>query len=184
LVVKPARGYRRFAITPTGVSPRALPYAGKALVLISSDEHWEEGISAKPLMTGYALAVALSLGAGFVAREFSGDMEHLGRLIQPGMKHKGFSLIDILQPCVSFNRVNTYDWYKKRVHDLFEENYDPDDFENAINIARQWGEKIPIEIIYQKEKPTFIDRIEMLNQGPLISQKYNPERLQALLSGS
>lgn len=130
------------------------------------------------------LSVALSLGAGFVARGFSGNMEHLSRLIQAGMKHKGFSLIDILQPCVSFNRVNTYDWYKKRVHDLFEENYDPDDFENAINIARRWGEKIPIGIIYQKEKPTFIDRIEMLNQGPLISQKYNPERLQALLPGA
>ena len=128
------------------------------------------------------LAVALSLGAGFVARGFSGNMEHLSRLIQAGMKHKGFSLIDILQPCVSFNRVNTYDWYKKRVHDLFEENYDPGDFENAINIARRWGEKIPIGIIYQKEKPTFIDRIEMFNQGPLISQKYDPGRLQAFLS--
>jgi len=130
------------------------------------------------------LAVALSLGAGFVARGFSGNMEHLSRLIQEGMKHKGFSLIDILQPCVSFNRVNTYDWYKKRVYELFEENYDPDDFENAMNLARQWGEKIPIGIIYQKEKPTFIDRIEMFNQGPLISQKYDPGRLQALLSGA
>lgn len=130
------------------------------------------------------LAVALSLGAGFVARGFSGNMEHLSRLIQEGMKHKGFSLIDILQPCVSFNRVNTYDWYKKRVYELFEENYDPDDFENAMNLARQWGEKIPIGIIYQKEKPTFTDRIEMFNQGPLISQKYDPGRLQALLSGT
>ena len=130
------------------------------------------------------LAVALSLGAGFVARGFSGNSEHLSRLIQEGMKHKGFSLIDILQPCVSFNRVNTYDWYKKRVYELFEENYDPDDFENAMNLARQWGEKIPIGIIYQKEKPTFIDRIEMFNQGPLISQKYDPGRLQALLSGT
>lgn len=130
------------------------------------------------------LAVALSLGAGFVARGFSGNMEHLSRLIQEGMKHKGFSLIDILQPCVSFNRLNTYDWYKQRVYDLFEENYDPDDFENAMNLARQWGEKIPSGIIYQKEKPTFIDRIEMFNQGPLISQKYNPGRLQALLSGA
>ena len=130
------------------------------------------------------LAVALSLGAGFVARGFSGNMEHLSRLIQKGMKHKGFSLIDILQPCVSFNRVNTHDWYKKRVYDLFEENYDPDNLENAMNLARQWGEKIPIGIIYQKDKPTFIDRIEIFNQGPLISQKYNPGRLQALLSGA
>ncbi len=139
------------------------------------------GVIAEPFN---GLAVALSLGAGFVARGFSGNMEHLSRLIQEGMKHKGFSLIDIMQPCVSFNRVNTYDWYKKRVYDLFEENYDPDDFENSMNLARQWGEKIPIGIIYQKEKPTFIDQIEMFNQGPLISQKYDPGRLQALLSGA
>ena len=129
------------------------------------------------------LAVALSLGAGFVARGFSGNMGHLSRLIQEGISHKGFSLIDILQPCVSFNRVNTYDWYKKRVYDLFEENYVPDNFEKAMNLARQWDEKIPIGIIYKEEKPTFTDRIEVLNQGPLISQKYDSGRLQALMSG-
>ncbi len=129
------------------------------------------------------LAVALSLGAGFVARGFSGNMGHLSRLIQEGISHKGFSLIDILQPCVSFNRINTYDWYKKRVYDLFEENYVPDNFEKAMNLARQWDEKIPIGIIYKEEKPIFTDRIEVLNQGPLISQKYDSGRLQALMSG-
>jgi len=128
------------------------------------------------------LAVALSLGAGFVARGFSGNMEPLSRLIQEGMKHKGFSLIEILQPCVSFNRVNTYDWYKKRVYDLFEENYVPDNFENAMNLSRQWGDKIPIGIIYKEEKTTFTDRIEVFNQGPLISQKYDYKKLQTLLS--
>ena len=129
------------------------------------------------------LAVALSLGAGFVARGFSGNMEHLSRLIQEGISHKGFSLIDIMQPCVSFNRINTYDWYKKRVYDLFEENYVPDNFEKAMNLARQLDEKIPIGIIYKEEKPTFTDRIKVLNQGPLISQKYDSGRLQALMSG-
>jgi len=128
------------------------------------------------------MAVALSLGAGFVARGFSGNMEHLSRLIKEGMKHKGFSLIDILQPCVSFNRVNTYAWYKKRVYDLFEEDYVPDNFENAMNLARQWGDKIPIGIIYKEEKAAFTDYIEVFNKGPLISQKYDHRRLQNLLS--
>jgi len=127
-------------------------------------------------------AVALSLGAGFVARGFSGNMDHLSRLIQEGMNHKGFSLIEILQPCVSFNRVNTYDWYKKRVYDLFEENYVPDNLENAMSLARQWGDKIPIGIIYKKEKTAFTDRIEVFNKGPLISQKYDHRRLMRLLS--
>ena len=129
------------------------------------------------------LVVALSLGAGFVARGFSGNMEHLSILIQEGIKHKGISLIDILQPCVSFNRVNTYDWYKKRVYDLFEEDYVPDNFENAMNLARQWGDRIPIGIIYKEEKASFTDRIDVFSQGPLISQKYDQGRVQNLLSG-
>ncbi len=127
------------------------------------------------------LSVALALGAGFVARGFSGNLPHLSRLIEAGMKHKGFSLIDILQPCVSFNSVNTYDWYQKRVYDLFEENYMPDNFEKAMVLARQWGDKIPIGILYRQEAPTFMDRIEKFTHGPLISQKYDARKLQAVL---
>ena len=127
------------------------------------------------------LAVALALGAGFVARGFSGHKEHLSRLIREAMQYKGFSLIDIMQPCVSFNRVNTYDWYKKRAYDLFEENYVPDNLEKAMALTRQWGDRIPIGIFYRKEKSTFSERLEGLKQGPLISRDYDPERLQALL---
>lgn len=127
------------------------------------------------------LAVALSLGAGFVARGFSGHSEHLGRLIQAGMKYKGFALIDILQPCVSFNRVNTFDWYKQRVYDLSAEGNMPDTLESAMNLTRPWGARIPIGIFYQKEKPIFTERIDALKQGTLISQQYDPQRLQALL---
>ena len=137
------------------------------------------GVIAEPFN---GLSVALSLGAGFVARGFSGNSEHLSRLIQAGMQHKGLSLIDILQPCVSFNRINTYDWYKKRVYELFAEDYVPHDFEKAMNLARQWGDRIPIGILYQEEKPAFMDRVEMFQQDPLISQQYDPARLQALLS--
>ncbi|MFC1567238.1 2-oxoacid:ferredoxin oxidoreductase subunit beta [Thermodesulfobacteriota bacterium] len=137
------------------------------------------GVIAEPFN---GLAVALSLGAGFVARGFSGDSEHLSRLIQSGMQHKGISLIEILQPCVSFNRINTYDWYKKRVYDLFAEDYVPHDFEQAMNLARQWGDRIPIGILYQEEKPAFMDRVAMFQKEPLISQQYDPARLQALFS--
>jgi len=127
--------------------------------------------------------VALSLGAGFVARSFSGNTAHLSRMIQEGMKHRGFSLIEIFQPCVSFNRINTYDWYKKRVYDLAEEGYAPDNFDNAVKTAREWGDRIPIGIIYQEEKQTFADRIETLHKGTLISRQYKPERLRDLLAG-
>jgi len=127
------------------------------------------------------LAVALSLGAGFVARSFSGNTEHLSRLIREGISFKGFSLIDILQPCVSFNRVNTYDWYKKRVYDLSEKNYAPDNFEKAMAISMQWGDEIPIGILYKKERPSFTDHIGILKEGPLLSQKYDPGKLQNFL---
>ncbi len=105
------------------------------------------------------LSVALSLGAGFVARGFAGRSDHLSKLIQAGMKHRGFSLIDILQPCVSFNTVNTYEWYQKRVYDLNAAGHRSDDFSAAVTASRQWGDKIPIGIFYRKEKPTFTDQI-------------------------
>ncbi len=128
------------------------------------------------------LAVALSLGAGFVARAFSGKIDHLSQLIQEGIKFKGFSLIDILQPCVSFNFVNTHDWYNQRVYDLNQAGSVPDNIDEAMKYATQWGEKIPIGIIYKKEKPTFTDRIDVLRQGPLNSRVYDSKRLKTLLS--
>ncbi len=124
------------------------------------------------------LSVALALGAGFVARSFSGKAEHLSKIIQEGIKHKGFSLIDILQPCVSFNHVNTFDWYKKRVYDLFEEGYIPDDFNRAMELSRMWGDKIPIGIIYQKEKPSYTDKINKLKKGTLVSGEYSQKKVQ------
>lgn len=128
------------------------------------------------------LTVALSLGAGFVARGFSGNEEHLSRLIREGIKHRGFSLIDILQPCVSFNRINTFSWFKKRVYDLFETDHDQANYEKALELSREYDEKIPIGVLYKKEKPTFTDRIGNLDKGPLISRSYDPGRLDSLLS--
>ncbi len=128
------------------------------------------------------LAVALSLGAGFVARGFSGNEAQLSKLIQAGMKFNGLALIDILQPCVSFNSINTFAWYKKRVYDLQEEDYTPDDLQKAISLSFQWGDRIPTGIIYRKEASSFTERIGMLKDGPLVDRKYDPGKLQELLS--
>lgn len=127
------------------------------------------------------LAVALVMGAGFVARGFSGNREHLSRVIQAGIRHRGISLIDILQPCVSFNSINTFGWYKQRVYDLFEEDHAPDDFDGALKLSREWGDRIPIGILYEKEKPGFTDRIAQLEKGPLVDREYDPARLRKLL---
>lgn len=127
------------------------------------------------------LMVALGLGAGFVARGFSGEVDHLSSLIQEAMNHKGFSLLDVLQPCVSFNRINTHKWYAERVYKL-DGHYAPDDFHKAIDKAQEWGERIPIGIIYKKEKPSFTDQIPSLKEGPLVERSYDPNRLKSVMN--
>jgi len=138
------------------------------------------GVTMPPLNP---LALALTLGAGFVAQGFSGDKDHLSRLIQEGMRFKGFSFIDILQPCVSFNPVNTFGWYKERVYDLFEQGYEADDMNKARELCEQKEERIPIGILYRKERPSHTDTIKGLEKGPLVNRAYDPDRLQAILDG-
>lgn len=84
----------------------------------------ERGIKTKIQPGGVILApfppleTALALGCGFVARGYAAEREHLAGLILAAINHKGFSLVDVFQPCVSFNKVNTYDWYAKRVRKI------------------------------------------------------------------
>lgn len=128
------------------------------------------------------LAVAIAAGASFVARGFAGDVEHLSRLIKLGIKHKGFALLDILQPCISFNHKNTYSWYRERVYRLENESdYDPTDKLMAFSKAQEWDGKIPIGIIYQKQAPTFEEQLPALTQGSLVKQAIEPQKIAALL---
>jgi 2-oxoglutarate ferredoxin oxidoreductase subunit beta len=126
------------------------------------------------------IALAIAVGATFVARGFAGDVDHLAGLIKSGVQHRGFALIDILQPCVSFNHKNTYSWYRQRVYKLGED-YDPSDRPGAWEKAQEWGDRIPIGLIYQVSRPTFEEQIPALKKGPLISQKLKPEKFESLL---
>jgi 2-oxoglutarate ferredoxin oxidoreductase subunit beta len=128
------------------------------------------------------LAVALALNAGFVARGYAGNADQLSRLIQAGIAHRGFSLIDILQPCVSFNRVNTYQWYGERVYDLQEHGHDPGDYLHACAKAREWGDRIPTGILYRQPRPSFADAIPGLQNGALIDRPAAPEALRAIIN--
>ena len=127
------------------------------------------------------LRVALALKAGFVARGFAGNSEHLSFLIQEGMKYNGFSLIDILQPCVSFNHVNTHQWYSERVYELEKEKSSPTDYMQAMARAQEWGQRIPIGIFYREEKPSFTDQIYALQKEPLVDRAYDPAPLRQLM---
>lgn len=117
------------------------------------------------------MAVGMAAGATFVARAFSGEPKHMAELIAAGIRHRGYALIDVLQPCVTFNRVNTYDWYRKRVYHLEEEGYDPTNREAAWEKAYEWGDRIPIGIIYREEGlPTYEDEVRALKGGSPVSR--------------
>jgi 2-oxoglutarate ferredoxin oxidoreductase subunit beta len=122
------------------------------------------------------IPLMLSSGATFVARGFSGDIEHLSYILKEAVKHKGFALIDILSPCVTFNKIQTYEWYRQRVYKLEESNHDKKDFNKALEKAfediKTNYEKIPIGIFYQNEdEEAFEEKDVVLKKGALIKRK-------------
>lgn len=128
------------------------------------------------------LLMALAAGAGFVARAFSGDPDHLVAVMKQAILHKGYSLVDILQPCVSFNKVNTFAYYKQRVYKL-DDSYHAYDKAEAFKTAMEFGDRIPIGIIYQEEKPTFHEKSSVLSGGvPLIEQSHDVALIQKYMA--
>jgi 2-oxoglutarate ferredoxin oxidoreductase subunit beta len=128
------------------------------------------------------IALAIVSGASFVGRGFAGDVDHLSNLIKKGITHRGFALIDILQPCVSFNHKNTFQWYRERVYNLGDEKYDPSDKKVALEKALEWGDKIPIGIIYEQDLPVYEDQLPALSKGLLVKQKIAPRRVEKFLA--
>jgi 2-oxoglutarate/2-oxoacid ferredoxin oxidoreductase subunit beta len=144
---------------------------------VTKTQPW--GVIAEPFNP---LKIALNLGAGFVARGFSNNRTHLTRLIEDAVRFKGLSLVDIVQPCVTYNKVNTHGWYKQRVFDLYAENHVPDDLEKALAMTDEWEDRIPIGIYYRREGPSFTDRLHGLEQGPLISRSYERDKIERYLT--
>ena len=109
--------------------------------------------------------MAIAAGAGFVARGFTGRKDQLIDLMVQAIAFKGYALVDILQPCVSFNKVNTFMWYNQRVYDP--KDHDPSDRAEAMKLAMEFGAKIPLGILYRADKPTYKDRNPALDGSPL-----------------
>jgi len=131
------------------------------------------------------LAMAISAGATFVSRGYSGELKHLAWIIGEALKHPGYALVDVLQPCVTWNRAYAYDFYNERVYKLEDEaGYDPTDRTAAWEKAYEWGERIPIGIFYRGEPlPTYEEQVPGLKAGPLVEQpleKLRPEQIEAL----
>ncbi|MAS40871.1 MAG: 2-oxoacid ferredoxin oxidoreductase [Gammaproteobacteria bacterium] len=117
------------------------------------------------------VAVAMAMGATFVARGFAGEPKHLAGLIEEGIRHPGYALIDVLQPCVVFNRVNTYAWYGERVYKLEEAGHDPYDRAAAQRVAAEWDDRIPIGVILREDgAPSYERQVPALNAGPLVER--------------
>ncbi len=127
------------------------------------------------------VAIAVAMQAGFVARGFAGNPDHLADLIHQAHAFPGFALVDILQPCVSFNKVNTFAWYKERVWDI-PEDHDPADWNQAMTLARQFGDRIPIGVIRRDPfRPTFESHFPVLQEGPLFGRTPDRAKLTRLM---
>ena len=114
-------------------------------------------------------ALAMTMGASYVARGYAFEVKHLQRLIAEGLKHKGFSLIDSFQPCATYNKVNTLAWYKERLYKLEDEGHNPEDKEAAFRKAREWGQRIPIGLFFREEKPSY-EEVYVPSQKPVVKQ--------------
>jgi 2-oxoglutarate ferredoxin oxidoreductase subunit beta len=115
------------------------------------------------------MALAVALDCSFVARGFAADTERLKGLIKAAISHNGFALVDILQPCVSFNTVNTYEWYRQRVYHL-DPDHNPMDRTAAFARALEWGPKIPLGVIYRNNRATMEEMVPMIAEKVLVRQ--------------
>jgi 2-oxoglutarate ferredoxin oxidoreductase subunit beta len=128
------------------------------------------------------ISLAIAAGATFVARAFAGDIDYLSSIIEQGINHRGFALIDILQPCVSFNHKNTYQWYRDRVYKMEEgKEYNSSDKVAAFKKAQEWGNHIPIGVFYRENKPVYESAFAALEKSTLVSQPIEPLKAEKLL---
>jgi len=146
---------------------QASPTTGQGVVTKSQPF----GVFPEPLNP---IALAISLHCTFVARGFVGDADFLKDLMKEALQYKGFALLDILQPCVTYNKVNTYKWYKERVYRVGPE-HDPTDRIAAFKLALEFGDKIPTGVIYKCERPIYEEKFPPIAEKPLVEQEFKFE---------
>lgn len=133
------------------------------------------------------LANALINGATYIARGFSGDLPHLTKLMEGAVQHKGFALVDVFQPCVSFNKLNTYQWFRDRIYKLEDTDYKPDNVDNAMDKMYEDKKtdykKVPIGLFYKTNKPRYEDELPQLNNSELVNKplKIEKEKMMGLI---
>lgn len=128
------------------------------------------------------MLVAIAAGAGFVARAFSGRREHLIQIMKQAIEYDGYAIVDILQPCVSFNKINTFAYYNQRVYEL-DDSYNRYDKMSAFQKAMEFGDTIPIGVLYQEDKESFHKKNLILKKGiPLIDRTTDPDQIKNMIN--
>ncbi len=139
-----------------------------------------EGVILEPFNP---LAVALGLGAGFVARVFTGNAEHTKQVLKEAFNFPGYALVDVLDPCVTFNKVNTFKWYKDNSH-LLGDDHDPSDRQKAIMTAMK-TDQMALGILFREQRPKpSMERILSVyetNQTPLCLRERDIAQVEELL---
>ncbi len=118
----------------------------------------------------HPIAASIVNGATFVARAFSGHGKQLVSLVEQALEHRGFAHIDVFSPCVTFNKDNTYDFYRERIKKLEDEDHDPSDIRSAIEKAMVWGDEIYTGLFYKKYQPSLDEQEPVLEAGNLPSR--------------
>ncbi|UCG45829.1 MAG: 2-oxoacid:ferredoxin oxidoreductase subunit beta [Candidatus Bathyarchaeota archaeon] len=137
----------------------------------------DRGFSSKSTPTGVIevpinpIALAIASNATYISRGFSKELNHLTQLIVDGIRHEGFALIDVLQPCVTFNRKNTYKWFSERIYKLEDTNHDITSKQAAFQKSLEWNNHIPIGIFYEETRPTYENELPQIAETPLAKQE-------------
>ncbi|WP_240377314.1 2-oxoacid:ferredoxin oxidoreductase subunit beta [Bacillus piscicola] len=130
------------------------------------------------------METALMSGATFVAQSFSADIKDLTATIEAGINHKGFSIINVFSPCVTYNKVNTYDWFKENLTKLSDvAGYDNTDRAMAMNTLMEHNSLVT-GIIYQEERPSYQEMVKGYAEKPLAhsSLQLEPAKFQEFVS--
>ena len=127
------------------------------------------------------IALAITMGATFVARGYALDIPGLKKMITEGIIHKGYAVIDIFQTCSTYNKINTPDWYKARIFKL-DDAYDASNKVGAFEMANMWGDRIPIGVLYREQKPTYESGLPQISEKPLAEQDIENIDISAFLS--
>lgn len=130
------------------------------------------------------LKLALASGVSFLAQGFSGNTKELTSLIEAAIQHNGFAMINVFSPCVTYNKINTYDWFKEHVVSLADDpDYDPSDAEMAMQKVMA-TKGMCTGIIYKDERPSYQELLPNAEHPPIVQQELElgEERFNELVS--